>query len=80
MCWDPTRMMTMMWQSSLSLAGLMAAYTVSMSRGGKLLGVMGIALVNVNHRYLIGHGVDRGTREDIEQIILGRRSIDNVHA
>jgi len=45
-----------------------------------LLGVMGIALVNVNHRYLIGHGVDRATREDIEQIILGRRSIDNVHA
>uniref|UniRef100_A0A7S2M4U9 Cation efflux protein transmembrane domain-containing protein n=1 Tax=Skeletonema marinoi TaxID=267567 RepID=A0A7S2M4U9_9STRA len=45
-----------------------------------LLGVMGIALVSVNHRYLIGHGVDRATREDIEQIILGRRSIDNVHA
>ena len=45
-----------------------------------LLGAMGIALVNVNHRYLIGHGVDRATREDIEQIILGRRSIDNVHA
>ncbi len=45
-----------------------------------LLGVMGIALVNVNHRYLIGHGVDRATREDIQQIILGRRSIDNVHA
>ena len=45
-----------------------------------LLGAMGIALVNVNHRYLIGHGVDKATREDIEQIILGRRSIDNVHA
>jgi zinc transporter 9 len=45
-----------------------------------LLGVMGIALVNVNHRYLIGHGVDKATREDIEQIILSRRSIDNVHA
>ena len=45
-----------------------------------LLGAMGIALVNVNHRYLIGHGVDKTTREDIEQIILSRRSIDNVHA
>jgi zinc transporter 9 len=45
-----------------------------------LLGAMGIALVNVNHRYLIGHGVDKATREDIEQIILSRRSIDNVHA
>ena len=45
-----------------------------------LLGAMGIALVNVNHRYLIGHGVDRATREDIEKIILSRRSIDNVHA
>jgi zinc transporter 9 len=45
-----------------------------------LLGGMGLALVNVNHRYLIGHSIDKAIREDIEQIILSRRSIDNVHA
>eukprot|EP00970_Alexandrium_tamarense_P008452 scaffold1618_cov196-Alexandrium_tamarense.AAC.12 len=45
-----------------------------------LLGVMGMALVSVNHRFLIGQGLDKATREDIEKIILSRRSIDNVYS
>jgi zinc transporter 9 len=43
-----------------------------------LLLAMGVALANMNHRFLIGQGLDKTTREDIEQIILTRRSIDNV--
>ncbi|KAL7481350.1 hypothetical protein ACHAW6_007027 [Cyclotella cf. meneghiniana] len=43
-----------------------------------LLGAMGLALVKVNHRFLIGQGLDKATREDIEKIILSRRSIDNI--
>ncbi|KAL3804088.1 hypothetical protein HJC23_006479 [Cyclotella cryptica] len=43
-----------------------------------LLGAMGLALVQVNHRFLIGQGLDKATREDIEKIILSRRSIDNI--
>lgn len=45
-----------------------------------LLAAMGMALANVNHRFLIGQGLDRATREDIEKIILARRSIDNVYS
>ncbi|KAL3806520.1 hypothetical protein ACHAXA_002562 [Cyclostephanos tholiformis] len=43
-----------------------------------LLLAMGVALAKVNHRFLIGQGLDRATREDIEQMILARRSVDNV--
>lgn len=45
-----------------------------------LLGAMGLALVQVNHRFLIGQGLDRATRLDIERIILSRRSIDNIYS
>ena len=45
-----------------------------------LLGVMGVALATVNHRFLIGQGIDKATREGIEKIILSRRSIDNVYS
>ena len=45
-----------------------------------LLAAMGIALVSVNHRFLIGQGIDAVMREDIEKIILSRRSIDNVYS
>merc|ERR1712032_1325902 len=41
---------------------------------------MAIGLANVNHRFLIGKGLDKATREDIEKIILSRRSIDNVYS
>jgi len=44
-----------------------------------LLGAMGMALVRVNHRFLLGQGIDKDMRDTIEQIILSRRSIDNVY-
>jgi zinc transporter 9 len=44
-----------------------------------LLGMMGLTLVRVNHTFLIGRGVSREMREDIEQIIRSRRSIDGVY-
>ena len=45
-----------------------------------LLGLMGVALAKVNHRFLIGQGIDETTRGDIEGIIRARRSIDNVYS
>jgi zinc transporter 9 len=45
-----------------------------------LLGAMGLALVKVNHRFLIGQGLDKATRMDIERIILSRKSIDNIYS
>ncbi|KAL9180670.1 hypothetical protein ACHAXT_011123 [Thalassiosira profunda] len=45
-----------------------------------LLAAMGLALAKVNHRFLIGQGLDKVTREGIERIILSRRSIDNVYS
>jgi zinc transporter 9 len=44
-----------------------------------LLGAMGLALVRVNHKFLLGHGIDREMSDTIEQIIRSRRSIDNVN-
>jgi zinc transporter 9 len=43
-----------------------------------LLGGVGLALVRVNHRFLIGQGVEREMLEGIENIIKSRRSIENV--
>lgn len=45
-----------------------------------LLAAMGLALVKVNHRFLIGQGLDKAVTEDIEKILLNRRSIDNVYS
>ncbi len=45
-----------------------------------LLAAMGIVLVRVNHRFLLGQAVDKEIREGIEQILLNRRSIDNVNS
>lgn len=45
-----------------------------------LLGTVGLALVRVNHRFLLGQGVDREMIDDIEKIVLSRRSIDNVYS
>lgn len=42
-----------------------------------LLGSMGLALVRVNHSFLLGQGVDKETVDNIENIIRSRRSIDN---
>ena len=44
-----------------------------------LLGTMGLALVRVNHTFLIGRGVSRDMTDDIEKIIRSRRSIDGVY-
>jgi solute carrier family 30 (zinc transporter), member 9 len=45
-----------------------------------LLGVMGIALVRVNHSFLLGQAVDREIVEDIGKILLSRRSIDSIRS
>jgi solute carrier family 30 (zinc transporter), member 9 len=45
-----------------------------------LLGTMGIALVRVNHRFLLGQAVDREIVEDIGKILLNRRSIDSIRS
>jgi zinc transporter 9 len=43
-----------------------------------LLGVMGLALVRMNHRFLLGQAVDRDITDDIEKILLSRRSVDSI--
>ena len=45
-----------------------------------LLATMGIVLVRVNHRFLLGQSVDKQTRMGIEKILLNRRSIDNLNS
>ncbi len=43
-----------------------------------LLGGIGLALVRMNHRFLLGQAVDKEILEDIEKMLLTRRSIDNI--
>ena len=43
-----------------------------------LLGIMGLTLVRVNHRFLLGQGVDKEMTDEIERILLSRRSIDSI--
>lgn len=43
-----------------------------------LLGLMGMALVKMNHRFLLGHSVDREITDNIEKILTSRRSIDGI--
>jgi zinc transporter 9 len=43
-----------------------------------LLGAMGLALVRMNHRFLLGQAVDRDITDDIEKILLSRRSVDSI--
>jgi zinc transporter 9 len=45
-----------------------------------LLGAMGIALVRVNHRFLLGHSVDKEILDNIGKILLTRRSIDSIRS
>lgn len=45
-----------------------------------LLGAMGIALVRVNHRFLLGQAVNREIVDDIGNILLTRRSIDSIRS
>ena len=45
-----------------------------------LLGGMGIALVRVNHRFLLGSAIDPEIVEEIGKILLSRRSIDSIRS
>lgn len=47
---------------------------------GGLLASMGVILVRVNHRFLLGQSVDKEIRVGIEKILLNRKSIDAVHS
>lgn len=71
----------------IAIAGISASHATSMPVFDGLAGVgisvllggMGLALVRVNHRFLLGQGVDREMTDGIEQIIKSRRSIDGVY-
>jgi len=45
-----------------------------------LLASMGLILVKVNHKFLLGQSVDKEIRQGVEKILMERRSIDNVHS
>ena len=45
-----------------------------------LLGAMGLILVRVNHRFLLGSAVDSEITEGINKILVSQRSIDGVHS
>jgi zinc transporter 9 len=45
-----------------------------------LLASMGLILVRVNHKFLLGQSVDMDIRVGIEKILLNRKSIDAVHS
>jgi solute carrier family 30 (zinc transporter), member 9 len=45
-----------------------------------LLGCMGIVLVRMNHRFLLGQAVDDEITQDIGRILLARRSVDSIGA
>jgi zinc transporter 9 len=73
---------------AIAIAGITASHTTAMpifdgAAGvgiSVLLGSMGLALVRVNHRFLLGQGVDKEMTDEIEKIIKARRSIDNVYS
>jgi len=45
-----------------------------------MLAAMGLQLARLNQKFLLGSAVDPETTADIQKILLGRRSIDNVHS
>jgi solute carrier family 30 (zinc transporter), member 9 len=45
-----------------------------------LLGAMGIALVRVNHRFLLGQAVDKEITDEIQKILESRKSIDGIRS
>lgn len=45
-----------------------------------LLATMGLVLVRINHRFLLGQAVDPEITNGIEKILLAQRSIDGVHS
>ena len=72
----------------MASAGISAAYATGMPVFDSLAGVgisgllaaMGLILVRVNHRFLLGQAVDRDITEGIEKILRSQRSIDNVQS
>lgn len=70
----------------IAIAGIGTAHALSNPFYDGLAGVgiscllagIGLALVRVNHSFLIGQGVEREMLDGIEQIIRNRRSIENV--
>jgi solute carrier family 30 (zinc transporter), member 9 len=72
----------------MALAGISASHVTGMPIFDGLAGVgisallasMGLILVRVNHRFLLGQAVDRDITENIEKILLSQRSIDNVQS
>lgn len=72
----------------MALAGISAAHVSGMPVFDGMAGVgisallatMGLVLVRVNHRFLLGQAVDRETTEGIERILRSQRSIDNVQS
>ena len=45
-----------------------------------LLAAVGLVLVRVNHKFLLGQGVESDITKGIESIILRRRSVEHVHS
>ena len=45
-----------------------------------LLGVMGLLLARMNHRFLLGQAVDREITDEIEKVLVSRRSIDSIRS
>lgn len=72
----------------MALAGISAAHVTGMPVFDGMAGVcisgllasMGLILVRVNHRFLLGQAVDREITEGIEKILRSQRSIDNVQS
>jgi len=75
----------------IAMCGIVITHTTEMAIFDALTGVsissilavMGLVLVRVNHRFLLGHSVDQDIIRGIEKILLNRRSIealDNVQS
>mmetsp|Transcript_41118 Transcript_41118/g.46722 ORF Transcript_41118/g.46722 Transcript_41118/m.46722 type:complete len:586 (+) Transcript_41118:126-1883(+) len=72
----------------IALAGISASHATGMAVFDGLAGVgisgllagVGVILVRVNHRFLLGRAVDRETTKGIEKILRSQRSIDNVQS
>jgi len=72
----------------MAIAGISAVHATSMPVFDGIAGLgisgllasMGLILVRVNHRFLLGQGVDQDIVTGIEKMLLTHRSIDHVHS
>ena len=70
----------------IAMTGIVVTHTTGIALFDALTGVsissilaaMGLVLVRVNHRFLLGHSVDQDIIKGIEKILLNRRSIEAV--